>query len=49
MRTISEAEAFCSGMTSIGSSPLSSMRSMMRMMRFTLLARSEMMRMLPPG
>ena len=48
-RTISAAEAFCSGITSTSASPTWSMRSMMRMMRFTLLARSEMMRMLAAG
>ena len=49
VRTTSVALALRSAMTSIGSSPLSSMRSMILMMRATLLARSEMMSMLPFG
>ena len=49
VRTSSVALAFFSWMISTGSSPLSSMRWMIFMMRLTLLARSEMMSMLPLG
>ena len=49
MRTTSIALACCIGMTSISSSPVWSMRSMIRAMRETLEARSEMISMFEAG
>ena len=49
MRTTSEALACCIGMTSMFSSPVWSMRWMMRTMRLTFAARSEMISMLEVG
>ncbi len=49
MRTTSEALACCIWMTSISSSPVWSMRSMMRAIRETFDARSEMISMFEAG
>ena len=49
MRTTSEALACCIGITSMFSSPVWSMRWMMRIMRFTFDARSEMISMFEAG
>ena len=49
MRTTSTALACCIGMTSMFSSPVWSMRWMMRATRLTLAARSEMISMFEAG
>ena len=49
VRTTSAAEAFCRPTTSMSASLAWSMRWMMRSIRFTLLARSEMIRMFADG